>query len=271
MVVARQVRTAKSIPAIKAQPTQSHGGRVGVGGVLADGRALLTYGDYSANTGPIDVLALAADGEVSTLLDSFDTEEVSRYRILNGSVYVPSVDPTGGNVASLATNQGGTWHTVNVSIASLPVVTHLFDIALDPSSGDLLAAGAREDDVAFVWRSADDGLTWTEDLAHVADGGGFNRFYDIRHSAGRPVVTTNYGTPAHFVLTVNGSWSPADTVAFDPDNTVYVDQRSHLIHRTRGDLGTLFGVPQAWSASEGLDGSIWLADGTAVYYLKPPD
>lgn len=215
---------------------------------------LIGYGDFEANTGPIDIIAVSPEGVVITLLASFDTEQTISMRHLNDSVYIPAIDPKTNTSARIATNQGGTWHTIVAQPSGVGVAVHLFDVTLDPANGDLLACGSRDPDTAFVWRSADMGTTWTEDLAHEADGGGFNRFYEFRKSSGRPVVTTTHGSPAYYVL-VDGEWAPATSVTFDPALVAY-------------DTSRLPGGP--WTSSAASDGSIWLCNGTSIYLIPPP-
>lgn len=224
-----------------------------VGPIVSEG-VLVGYGDYDANTGPIDIIAVSEEGVVTTLLAAFDTEQTASMRRLGEWVYIPAVDPKTNTSARLATNQGGMWHTIVAQPPDVGVAVHLFDVTLDPSSGDLLACGSRGPDVAFVWRSTDMGATWTEDLAHVADGGGFNRFYRFRESSGRPVVTTAHGSPGYYVL-ADGEWTPAATVAFDATPVAYNTSR----------------LPIApWTSSAAPDGSIWLCDGSVIYLIPPP-
>lgn len=242
------------IPAIEAQPTLT--GRTIVLSLATDDGAYLGSGDYDANTGEIDLIRVAPDGTVTTVLAAFDTEQVTHYRELLGAVWTTSVDPRGSNPASLATDHGGTWHTTPVQVDGLLAV-HAFDVTTDPDTDDLLVTVQRSPDTACVWRSTDLGVTWTEDLAHVADGGGFNRFYLFGHQGGAPVVTTTHGTPAHYVLTA-GEWVPAATVTLDTVAEIY-------------DMSTLPDGGTGWTAALAPDGSVWLCDGDAIYLLPPPD
>lgn len=214
------VATRAQIPAVDAQPTAS-GRFMSVGPVVNEG-VLVGYGDYGANTGPIDVIAVSPTGVVTTLLAKFDTEEIIAMRKLAGAVYIPAVDPKSNTSAQIATNYGGTWHTITAQPPGVGVAIHLFDVMLDPANGNLLACGSRGPDTAFVWRSADQGVTWTEDLAHNADGGGYNRFYEFKHVNGAPVVVTTHGTPAYYRL-VDSVWTQASgPFTFDPNPVVGV-------------------------------------------------
>lgn len=174
--------------------------------MLDDGTILLGYGDWNTNTGPIDLLDLDPDtGTVTTLVDNMPTEAIVRFRVLNsGHVWVPSIDPTGANPGTLATNAGGTWDLLTVEVPGLPVATHLFDVA-QTADDTLYVAGSRhitvgegntEDadyDCAFVWKSTDDGATWTEDLVYYGTGTEVQRFRGIGKVGNDLYVSTTSG------------------------------------------------------------------------------
>lgn len=217
-----------------------------VGPVVPDG-VLIGYGDYGANTGPIDILAVSPGGVVTTLLAAFDTEQTINMRELDGAVYIPAVDPKTNTSAQIATNETGDWDTITAQPDGVGVAVHLFDVTLDPTTGELLGCGSRGPDTAFVWRRGSGGRgvedDWVEDLAHEADGGGFNRFYGFRHEAdGTPVVTTTRGSPAYYRLDASDGWVAATTVTLVPE--------------------PLRGVA--------LDGSRWVTNGTELRLIPPP-
>lgn len=226
-----------------------------IGPVVSEG-VLLEYGDYPANTGPISIIAVAANGVVTNLLGALPTEQVKRYRVLNGEVWLPSIDPRGAASGFLATNAGGAWQVVTVAVPGLAVVEHMYDVALDPDTGDLLVCGSHSPDTAFVWRSTDGGATWVEELGHATGAAdGYNRFYAFRVSEGRLVVSKT-NEPGHFVL-IGGTWIETADVDLDPEP---IDTFA----------AGLPGGTAKWSSSLSPDGSRWLCDGESVYLL-PPD
>lgn len=267
-----------AIPVVAAQPT-GYGRRLGLGPTLSDGSVLLTYGDYDANTGPMDVLTVSPTGDVTTLLDDLPTERIDRYRVLGDAVWSVSIDPTDDAVGFAVTNLGGTWHTIPVGVAGLPVAVHLYDIAQD-SGGDLLVCGARDlsdaeggadynggnSGTAFVWRSTDDGATWAEDLANVSLTDGFNRFYDFDRTSGALAVRKS-DSSGWFVLGGEG-WTAIGSVTVDQPSGVRVSA-GRLI-RADDTTATLPAPAYAWTTSLAPDGAIWLCDGDAIYRLPPP-
>lgn len=226
-----------------------------LGPVLYDGSALIGYGDYGANTGPVDVMSITPTGEVLTHTEAMDNEQIIAMRKLsNGFVYIPAVDPKTNVDAELVTSAPDLLTPANTWVIHIdgfnPV--HVFDVALDPDNGEVLVCGSRGPDNAFVWRTFDEGATWVEDLNHVADGGGFNRFYEFRYTtSGLPVVVTTHGTQECYMLE-GGTWSDygLGELELQPKVPAY-DTAPHNIY--------------PWSSTVGGDGSTWLCDGNNIY------
>lgn len=96
----------------------------------------LGYGDWSANTGPMAIVGYdIRSGQPVTLLDSVPSEAIDRFRVLDGNLYAPWVDPYGGNDGGLSTNEGGTWHNVYVG-----EMVHTLDVAF--FAGALFVCGS---------------------------------------------------------------------------------------------------------------------------------
>lgn len=253
-----------------------------LGPVVAQG-VLIGYGDYNADTGPINVLAVSGAGTVTTLLADFATEQVGfanpvgpslcGYRALNdGVIWTPSVDPRGSTAASLATNLGDVWRTVSVDLPGVAVVEHLFDVAQE-SNGDLYVSGSHAPDTAFVARSTNLGSSWTEVLTYATgQADGFNRFYSLRRKGGALAVTSSHHG-GYYVRQVDGSWPfTAGFTTFDTEPSLLVtsDGTTRLEVPGRGVLGS-FPDTKTVTYTEVGDGSIWLCDGDAIYLLPPPD
>lgn len=165
-----------SHPSIQAQPAS---GRIIDDLAVKGGRLHMTYGDWTANTGPIDVAtANLTDGATGVALDDVQTEATNTERTFGGYVYSPCIDPKGRG-GCYATDEGG-WHTV-----TLPAMSHTFDVARYGT--DLFAVGASDAYGAVVYRSRDDGATWSLSLAEASPGGptGWERFYWIREAGGK--------------------------------------------------------------------------------------
>ncbi len=172
-------------PAAAAQAT-TFGRTIGAVGRAGD-NVFLGYGDYSANTGPVDVAEAALTdlrAEPTAALSAFESEQIILFRRLaDGRVMAPSVDPrgsVGGHIAERATD--GTWaeHLDRITDGGL----HIFDLVEGPEADLLFACGSgyevgtSGDSGAAIYKSTDAGATWTLDYIiagpNVAES---NRFY----------------------------------------------------------------------------------------------
>ena len=184
---------------------------------LPDGMLAFGYGDYDTNTGPIDLLGLdPASGDWSVLYNDAPTEEINAGTVIDGYLWVPSIDPVGSGDGTLITNApSGTWRLVTVDVAGKGPAVHLYGVA--GQAGVLYVCGARrilvsEGNVsnidvgaAIVWKSTDDGDTWTEDLAYLGDNtDAYLRFYYFRNLGGELcVLASDYSH--HWTLNA-GTW-----------------------------------------------------------------
>ncbi|MBM4372463.1 MAG: hypothetical protein FJ098_12460 [Deltaproteobacteria bacterium] len=131
-------------------------------------RLYLGYGDWTVNTGPVDIRHFEADGRL--VVDVvIDEESIDYYRVEGTRMFIPGVDPRQppgtdpltGNVFTL--EAGGQW----VSAHELEQCLHVLDTV--PWGDALWACGSGNidmdhyhagDDMAVLWRSDDGGLTW---------------------------------------------------------------------------------------------------------------
>lgn len=126
------------------------------------GDDLLTgYGDWTANTGPIDLVALAlTDASPRTLFPGVRTECIEVFREFEGALYAPWIDNRAGTTTGIGgylTDAGGTWHEVETTGVDY---VHMFDIAtLDGS--DIIVSGAARS-TGTIHRTTDGGATWTD-------------------------------------------------------------------------------------------------------------
>jgi hypothetical protein len=138
-------------PEAAAQPTAT--GKALMALVPWRGRLYIGYGDYQANTGPIDITVWdPALGRFVTVHTS-DTEAIYNYRAIGNSLWAPATDRR--TRADYAV--GEPWRDER------PVtVAHAYDIAtLD--GRDLWLVGSAEGGAypATAWRSRDGGASWS--------------------------------------------------------------------------------------------------------------
>ncbi len=149
-------------------------------------RIHIGYGDYSANTGPIDVYAwFAPVRRLKYQGLRVNTEAVLNYRRIGARVYVISADPKdmrGHNFASAHVRRAGSWSRKRVGavVESPLAAVHIYDVVW--FDGALWAAGGMANNRAALWRSTDNGNSWSVVL-NVAPRSGFSndtaRFFFI--------------------------------------------------------------------------------------------
>lgn len=199
-------------PSIAAQPES---GRAVQDLAIHNGELYMGFGNYSANTGPIDVATvnLATGGyDVKT---TAATEEINTYRTFNGRLYAPWIDPTvvGGLYSS---DQGGTWGTFGPDVENV----HIFDVAVLPNGVQLAVGSANSTDrstylgaTAFV--SYDNGRTWRVEQTDLVsaqnpDVSGYERYYWIAMIGGKAYIQARdsyavYGQAAFPIRVFDGN------------------------------------------------------------------
>lgn len=103
------------------------------------GKVYAGYGDYDANTGPIDVVSVdGVTGSYATAYASFDTEATWAMRVVDGKLWLPAIDPTSGTDPEALVFDGTSW----VRCWGATVATdHQYDIVKFGS--DIYLAGAK--------------------------------------------------------------------------------------------------------------------------------
>ncbi len=173
--------------AITTQPTPD--GRT-IRPILAGGRVWLGYGDWTVNTGPIDLYDADPMNLAAAPVQRFaaySTEAIEHVEEGHtGTLWVPNIDSTHGGANDLLTDEGGTWHTITA-----PAMDHMLDAA-DTLHG-LFLAGSEGNNVtpsrAVVYRSTDHGVTWARVFAATDIGmGEWARVYGFHVIDGRVFI-----------------------------------------------------------------------------------
>ena len=160
--------------------------------VLFDGKLYAGYGDYNANTGPIEINPFDLNSRSFDGVQlSVPTESVGNLKEINGKLYATTIDPTCANSCSA----GYAVYTPGVGWdMKTPIVAeHLYDIATLTGT-DLWLFGATGGDTSTAWRSTDDGDTWnvvrTQSYSPGADNS--ERFYWGAVLGGAMYMQSNY-------------------------------------------------------------------------------
>lgn len=243
-----------SNPVIAAQKTAR--GKTIQDLAIQNGEIYTGYGDYAANTGPIQVTSMNINTQVFKNWVSTPNEEINNYREINGKLYTPQIDPRlawNANVG-YATNASGKWVNQNVT----PFI-HVFDVATSDGkdlwlAGSASLADGKTPDGAAIKRSTDGGKTWTTvkraTSFNGADAAEYDRYYWLAAVNGKiytkAAVTATAGTTNPLEVWENGSWS---TVA-DPTSIIkdYVDARQVAVFKNKVYFGGGRGVATLNSA-----------------------
>lgn len=188
------------------QPTAS--GRRIVDLEMFEGNLYAGFGDWSQNTGPIQISSLDPTNGAVTPRVLADTEAVHNLRTINGRLVAPATDPR--VAADYAVD--APWE--NHAVVS---ATHVFDMTTFDGN-DLWMVGSKGTH-AMAWRSLDGGATWAAalDLAPLsADASDFARFWGVGvlnsrlYVQGYDAVGGNHPTSKVFDGT---SWSDGPALA----------------------------------------------------------
>jgi hypothetical protein len=221
------------------------------------------YGDYGANTGPIEISAWDPPRRAFSAKLSFDTEAVEIYRAIGDRLYAPAIDPRGsGQSASVAVGEpdGRWWNNRNVFF------THAYDIAsLDGADLWLVGSRGRE---AVAARSTDGGLTWTTALTVSPHSNGIARFYFVFAYGGQLTVQaedTVRGQHPHSRVFMNGHWTDGPDLQPLPGVTCKpLSFAGRIVYRGRAGLMVYDGTTVELA---GPDVDDLVVDGPMLYVL----
>ncbi|MEO5907305.1 MAG: T9SS type A sorting domain-containing protein [Saprospiraceae bacterium] len=186
------------------------------------GKLYAGYGDYGANTGPIDIYAFDPDSQAFTFKWEANTEAIYNFRAYNGQVFAPAIDRKSygkpGDFTKLDSN--GVWADYNFGSNS----THVYDVAR-LSGSDIYMVGSQEERAA-VWRSQNNGMTWQRIHTDTAISGiadDFARYYFAGVLDGKLYVQAKdfYGSIHPYSDVWNGTQWERDTSMFGSSTYVF--------------------------------------------------
>lgn len=142
-----------------------------------NGKLYMAYGDYYSNTGPVSVNPFDLNsGSFDGVAITMPSEALSQWKVINNKIYSASVDPTcGGTCQSsyVVGDANGNWQLKTPFNAE-----HVFGITTYNGT-DLWLFGATGGPTATLWRSTNDGASWTVMQTSENEPGGDNteRYY----------------------------------------------------------------------------------------------
>ena len=169
---------------------------------IADGKVFAGYGDYNANTGPVNLNSYSiATGAEKHEITGIPGEEIGKLKLLDGAVYAPNIDP---RVSWTSPANYGRYDPATHAgsyIANTPFI-HVFDVA--KLGSELFMAGSivnpdktvygPTNTLAAIKKSVDGGATWTIDRTAADDpvvlstypgDGEYARYYWLAVSGGK--------------------------------------------------------------------------------------
>lgn len=127
-----------------------------------NGKLLAGYGDYSSNTGPVDINPF--DLETASFEGrsvTFPSESIGNWKVINGKLYTTNIDAR--SCANCATGYAVSTDGSNWEVKTPVTGLHIYDIeTLTGTDLWLFGSSGGGDGVATVWRSLDDGETWNQ-------------------------------------------------------------------------------------------------------------
>lgn len=134
--------------------------------VLIDDKIYLGGGDYTGNTGPVDIWCYDISTKQWTISGTLNDEAIGKFITIGDRVYAPGFDSKGGtwDYGNYHWMENGQWHTNE----TLPDAVHNFDITqYDGKLFFALGTDTQEDSPVKI--SIDDGLTFQDVQFYKAD------------------------------------------------------------------------------------------------------
>ena len=235
-----------TVPGAASQPTTT--GRRIASLQEWNGKVYAGYGDWGANTGPIEVASTTTTGSGFAAEYVLDTEAVEVIRPIGDRLVIPHTDPRSG-ASDFAF--GTPWDQRSGLGA-----THVFD-ATTLTGDDLWFVGSRGNQ-AIAWRSTDDGSSWTDALVvDPTDPTSFARFQWVAVVGGRLYVQPWTGSSGN------------DNRSYVFDGTTWSRGKPLLDRYQSGRRPTAFNGSTIYATSDvGWAGSLRSFDGRRVITVR---
>lgn len=201
------------------------------------GQLYAGYGDYDNGTASVQVTSYNPTTKTWTNHLEAGSEELNTFKVINGKLYAPQVDPLVGvnENAGYVTDASGEWKAV----AGVPFI-NIFDMA-STDGNDIWLAGQVADEGgqvagAAIKRSVDGGATWTTELQVSSDPSfSFDRFYWMASVDGK-VIARDATMSSQVHVWEAGSWTHHDLAYSTPS---YND--ANVVAAFKGELHFAYG------------------------------
>ncbi len=178
--VLSRLATLEELPGLADQPS-IRGRRIGTLAAF-DARIYFGYGDYSDNTGPIQVLSYEPASAAFDASHTVTTEEVLRFTRHTGRLFSPDIDPKGHQAEGSGfrlESADSAWETMT------PIAGAVHTFALASHDGRLFAAnGSLTGGAATLTSTEDLGETWVVEHSTQAPGSAFARYTQVGSAGG---------------------------------------------------------------------------------------
>lgn len=217
----------ENLKGINTQPTQA--GREISDLTLYNGRLYVGYGDYTANTGPIDLYSYDAKTGASSLDIKVPTEDIDVITEINGKLYVPYIDPRAEwtSPVGYASTKSGTWQ--NYDHAKM---IHNYDVATTDGK-NLFMAGSLNISGKFyavIWYSPNGTDKWQIVKKTTSDKfrDELDRYYWLEVINGKLYASADIQGTRTLDVWNNGTWTSTNLNA-EAAGALTVSEADHIV------------------------------------------
>lgn len=185
--------------------------------IIEDGKLYIGGGDYSKNTGPVDVYCMDLETNQWSVSGTLNDEAIGKFVRIGDQVYAPGFDakgaPSTGNYHLL---QDGQWET----FSDIPGAAHNFDI-IEYNGIRMFAIGTWSGNVSPVQATEDNGQTYFG-IPFFKDGINITEENDFDFMRVYEFFTTENGLYCLFTSTIESQTQPCEFYQYDNDGFYYV-------------------------------------------------
>jgi hypothetical protein len=179
-----------------------------------NGKLYSGFGDWTSNTGPIQLNEFNPTNHAFTPRLLVTTEAIQNFRIVNGRLLIPWIDPKSGeaNGGMGVGDSGRAWKQPNnlLMVHCFDVVTYTGTDLWLVGSGNATTNGPEG---AKAYRSFDNGATWTDVKSDNAGGGYWDRFYWLGVLNGKLYIQNSESAPSSSLVFDGTTWTNGPNIS----------------------------------------------------------